>query len=97
MLNHCHFLSVRLLSSAKITRILERMHSLVDSTGEGTTLELQKANALRQSILKQAFSGRLVEQDTSDEPTVVLLERIKAEKASQAQKISSRKRKVANS
>ena len=35
--------------------------------------------ALRQSILKQAFSGQLVAQDASDEPASVLLERIRAE------------------
>jgi type I restriction enzyme S subunit len=35
---------------------------------------------LKQSILKQAFSGGLVVQEPSDEPASVLLERIKAEK-----------------
>ena len=34
--------------------------------------------ALRQSILKQAFSGRLVPQDPSDEPASALLARIRA-------------------
>jgi len=43
---------------------------------------LARADTLRQSILKQAFSGQLVGQDPSDEPASVLLERIAAEKAS---------------
>jgi hypothetical protein len=30
---------------------------------------LQQSEALRQSILKKAFEGKLVEQDTKDEPT----------------------------
>jgi type I restriction enzyme S subunit len=45
------------------------------------TTALQQAEALRQSILKKAFSGQLVPQDSHDEPTSVLLARIKANKA----------------
>ncbi len=33
----------------------------------------------RQTILKQAFEGKLVPQDSNDEPAEKLLERIKAE------------------
>jgi type I restriction enzyme S subunit len=35
---------------------------------------------MRQSILKKAFEGKLVEQDLNDEPASILLERIKTEK-----------------
>ena len=37
-----------------------------------------RAAALRQSILRRAFEGRLVPQDLNDEPAGVLLERIRA-------------------
>ncbi len=44
------------------------------------TTSLQQSEALRQSILKKAFSGQLVAQDANDEPASVLLARIKAER-----------------
>lgn len=40
--------------------------------------ELARSAALRQSILKDAFAGRLVPQDPSDEPAAELLARIRA-------------------
>ena len=43
--------------------------------------ELNRAASLRQSILKDAFSGKLVPQDPSDEPAEKLLERIRAGRA----------------
>ena len=42
---------------------------------------LARAEALRQSILKRAFSGQLVLQDPTDEPASALLKRIRAERA----------------
>ena len=39
-----------------------------------------RADALRQSILKRAFEGRLVPQDPADEPASVLFDRIRAQR-----------------
>jgi len=50
---------------------------LEESLKEG----MQKAEALRQSILKKAFAGKLVPQDPNDEPAEKLLEQIKAAKS----------------
>lgn len=54
------------------------------STSEGT-LQIAKISAkrcsrLRQSILKWAFEGKLVDQDPIDEPASALLERIRADR-----------------
>ena len=54
---------------------------------------LKQAGALRQSILKKAFSGQLVAQDPNDEPASVLLERIRAEREKAAKNKRSRKAK----
>ncbi|MDD5267390.1 MAG: restriction endonuclease subunit S [Methylococcales bacterium] len=80
----------------KISCEIELRLSEVDQLDQTLTTALQQAVALRQSILKKAFSGQLVPQDPNDEPARVLLERIQAEKAwqygqSQSRKINKRK------
>ncbi|MCA2010252.1 restriction endonuclease subunit S [Cereibacter sphaeroides] len=65
---------------AEITRILDERLSAADALEAEIDAGLTRAEALRQSILKQAFSGKLVPQDPKDEPAADLLARIKAEK-----------------
>ena len=77
----------------EVASILEKMLSLVDEMETDIIQELQKADALRQSILTKAFAGQLVAQDPNDEPASVLLDRIKAEKASKSRESTKRTRK----
>lgn len=61
----------------KVVEILEERLSSVDAIETEITAALAKITALRQSILKQAFSGRLVPQDPADEPASTLLARLR--------------------
>lgn len=65
--------------------------SEVDQLDQTITTSLQQAEALRQSILKKAFSGQLVAQDANDEPASVLLKRIKVEREVQSATAKLRK------
>lgn len=75
---------VPLCSEAEQSQILaeiDRQMSEIDASDKSITEQLTKAETLRQSILKKAFSGQLVPQDPNDEPASELLVRIQAEKA----------------
>jgi type I restriction enzyme, S subunit len=63
---------------------IESRLSVCDKMEESITQSLEQSEALRQSILKKAFEGRLVPQEPNDEPASVLLERIKAEREKSA-------------
>ena len=70
------------------------LHSVADTAEATIDAELTRAERLRQSILKQAFSGKLVPQDPNDEPASVLLEKIRDEKEHQPPKRKKTKTKV---
>lgn len=58
---------------------VERLMSDAGAVSDSAISELRASSALRQSILKAAFGGRLVPQDQRDEPASTLLERIAVE------------------
>ena len=61
-------------------RELDYIFSIIDQEERGIHSELIRAETLRQSILKKAFSGQLVPQDPNDEPASELHGRVKAGK-----------------
>ncbi len=75
----------------KVIDAIESRLSVCDKVEQLVDENLAKASALRQSILKKAFEGRLVPQDPNDEPAEKLLERIKAERAAAEQRMKQQK------
>lgn len=84
-----------LFEQGLIIERLEETISKVDALAFEIDQRLRSSEALRQSILKKAFSGQLVPQDPNDEPASVLLEQIKSEKTRQARTNKKNKRRNA--
>ncbi len=79
---------------SRILTEVERQLSFVDACERAVDVGLARSAALRRSVLKAAFEGRLVPQDPSDEPASVLLERIRAEQAAAPDQQGKRKKKA---
>ena len=78
-----------LIEQKQIVEQIEMKFSVCDKLNEAINQSLEKAQALRQSILKKAFEGKLLSQDelqncrqqTDWEPAAKLLERVKNQKS----------------
>ncbi len=78
---------------SEIAEGIERNLSVVDKLVATVEANLKHAGSLRQAILKRAFEGKLVSQDSSDEPASELLKRIRREREQALSKKSKRRTK----
>jgi type I restriction enzyme S subunit len=88
-------LPVPLAPAAEQHAILEAAEdqlSVIDHLESDLDAKLTNVQALRQSILRDAFAGKLVPQDPNDEPASELLKRIAAEREQRAREAAAAKR-----
>jgi type I restriction enzyme, S subunit len=81
------------LSASKQIVIMERLDryaSIAEVLRRHAAAALRRSASLRRSVLAAAFSGRLIPQDPKDEPATLLLERIRAERATAESRRRSR-------
>ncbi len=75
----------------EIVNEIEKHFSIIDKLEVVVQKSIKESKRLRQSILKQAFEGKLVEQDLNDESASILLEKI-AKAKEEYQKAMKRKK-----
>lgn len=94
-LENIRSLTVPLPSADEQTEIVTRINAILSierNVRAQIDCQLARSDALRQSILKKAFSGQIVPQALDDEPASILLERIKAKKAAWSSNIMRERR-----
>jgi type I restriction enzyme S subunit len=69
-----------LLEQQRIVESVEAAFSRVDALEATIQGILERVGVFRRSVLAEAFAGRLVPQDPSDEPASVLLDRIRVDR-----------------
>jgi type I restriction enzyme S subunit len=81
------------IEQTEITNILESQFSIIDILEKIIDDSIQKSEVLRQSILKKAFEGNLVAQNSGDESAPLLLKRIQKERKKHQEDQKSQKKK----
>jgi type I restriction enzyme S subunit len=77
---------------ARLCEVIDDLHSVADAVNVSVVSKAAATSRLRQSILKWAFEGKLVDQDPNDEPASVLLARIRKERAASSESSPKRGR-----
>jgi type I restriction enzyme S subunit len=75
-----------------IIEAVEDQLSVIEHLRDDLDAQVRSAQALRHSILRHAFTGQLVPQDSNDEPASELLKRIAAERETRARESGAAKR-----
>jgi type I restriction enzyme, S subunit len=75
-----------------IVELVEDQLSISEHLEADLDAKVKNAQALRQAILRYAFTGQLVPQDPNDEPASILLKRIAAEREQRAREAAAAKR-----
>lgn len=65
----------------KIVEVIETKLTVLENIEKTINYNLEKVNVFRHSILKKAFLGKLISQNTQDETAIELLQKIKKEKS----------------
>jgi type I restriction enzyme S subunit len=65
----------------EIVRLLDEQFEVIERNERELDAALKRSEALRQAILKKAFTGRLVPQSPADEPASTLIARLRTERA----------------
>ena len=76
----------------QISAMVEEKLGQIEAVALWCQTELTRSAALRQSILKDAFAGKLVPQDPTDEPAADLLARIRATRPTPARRVGKAQR-----
>ena len=86
------FVLCSLPEQQEIVRLLDEQFEAIERNEREIDAALKRSEALRQAILKKAFTGQLVAQDPADEPASALLARLHAERGATTQPGRSRRK-----